>query len=74
MAVYFAQCIGLEGINAHAEDIIKDRSLIQFVRSKNLVLFCWGDDLNNTELIAQLKKEGVDGMVYDKLDNRLVLK
>lgn len=66
MAAYFAQSMQLDGINVHAEDIINDRNLIHFVKSKNLVLFCWGDDLNKTELISQLKKEGVDGVIYDR--------
>ncbi|XP_054156703.1 putative glycerophosphocholine phosphodiesterase GPCPD1 homolog 2 [Oppia nitens] len=68
MAAYFAQCVGLEGVNVHAEDIIKDRSLIGFVKSKNLILFCWGDDLNDTKLISELKGQGVDGVIYDRID------
>lgn len=71
MAAYFALSIGSEGINAHAEDILNDRTLIQFVKSKNLVLFCWGDDLNKTELISGLKAEGVDGVVYDRFDSNI---
>ncbi|CAG2110482.1 unnamed protein product [Medioppia subpectinata] len=74
MAVYFAQSVGLEGVNVHAEDIINDRSLIGFVKSKNMILFCWGDDLNRTELIAELKEQGVDGVVYDRRDRYFVRK
>ncbi len=66
MATYFALSMDLDGINVHAEDIIENRSLIKFVKSKNLVLFCWGEDLNRKELISELKKEGVDGVIYDK--------
>ena len=73
MAVYFAASIGLEGINVHAEDIINDRTLIHFVKSKNLVLFCWGDDLNRTDLITELKSEGVDGVVYDRYFSKIKL-
>ena len=68
MASYFAIAMGLSGINAHAEDLIKDRSLIQFVKSKDLILWTWGDDLNDRSLIQQLKHDGVDGVVYDKVD------
>ena len=67
MATYLATCMELYGIAVHAEDIINDRSLIKFVKSKPLVLFCWGDDLNDRQLIQSLKKEGVDGAIYDKL-------
>lgn len=68
MATYFAISMGLTGINIHAEDLLKNRSLISFVKSKDLVLFVWGDDLNDKNLIRQLKSEGVDGVVYDKVD------
>jgi glycerophosphocholine phosphodiesterase GPCPD1 len=74
MATYFALSMDLDGINVHAEDIIENRSLIKFVKSKNLVLFCWGEDLNRKELISELKKEGVDGVIYDKyVFNRIVI-
>lgn len=66
MATYLAVSMGLFGIAVHAEDIINDRKLIRFVKSFPLILFCWGDDLNNKQLIAQLKAEGVDGAIYDK--------
>lgn len=68
MAAYSAISMGLTGINAHAEDLIKDRSLINFVKSKDLLLWTWGDDLNDKNLIKQLKEQGVDGVVYDKVD------
>lgn len=66
MATFLAVSTGLYGIAVHAEDILNDRNLIRFVKSKSLVLFCWGDDLNDRELIKNLKKEGVDGLIYDK--------
>lgn len=67
MATYLALSTGLYGIAAHTEDILRDRNLIRFVKSKGLILFVWGDDLNDREVIAGLKKEGVDGAIYDKL-------
>lgn len=66
MAAYLALCMDLYGVAVHAEDIIKNSTLIRFVKSKSLVLFCWGDDLNDRELIKNLKKEGIDGAIYDK--------
>ncbi|KAH7640459.1 glycerophosphocholine phosphodiesterase gpcpd1-like protein [Dermatophagoides farinae] len=68
MAAYLALCMDLYGVAVHAEDIIKNSTLIRFVKSKSLVLFCWGDDLNDRELIKNLKKEGIDGAIYDKID------
>lgn len=66
MATFFALSTGFLGIDVHAEEILKEKDLIKFVKSHNLVLFCWGEDLNNSEIIAQLKKDGVDGVIYDK--------
>lgn len=68
MATYTALSMDFTGINAHAEDLLKDRSLIEFVKSRNLILFVWGDDLNDKSVIKQLKVDGVDGVVCDKVD------
>jgi len=68
MAAFMAKSMGFTGINAHAEDLLKDRSLINFVKSRDLILFVWGDDLNDKQVIKQLKVDGVDGVVYDRVD------
>jgi Glycerophosphoryl diester phosphodiesterase family. len=31
-----------------------------------LVIFCWGDDNNNTATIKHLKQLGIHGVIYDK--------
>lgn len=56
----------LQGINVHAEDLIKDPSHIPFVKDRKLVLFCWGEDINHSDVIRSLKEQGVDGVIYDK--------
>ena len=35
------------GINAHGEDLLKDRSLTEFVKARNLILFVCGHDLKH---------------------------
>jgi glycerophosphocholine phosphodiesterase GPCPD1 len=67
-ATYFALSMNFTGIDVHAEDIIRNRTLINFVKFNKLVLFCWGEDLNSAQLIDELKEEGVDGIIYDKID------
>ncbi|KAI1305356.1 Glycerophosphocholine phosphodiesterase GPCPD1 [Halotydeus destructor] len=67
-AAYFAKSMGFLGINVHAEDLLKDRSLIQFVKQRDLILFVWGEDLMDKSIIKQLKIDGVDGVIYDKID------
>lgn len=68
MATYFALSMNFLGIDVHAEDLLKDRTLIQFIKQRNLVLFIWGDDLMDKSIIKQFKLEGVDGVIYDKID------
>ena len=68
MAAYTALSMGFSGINIHAEDLLKDRTLIDMIKKLNLILFVWGDDLNDKAVIRQLKIDGVDGVVYDKID------
>ncbi|KAG8177265.1 hypothetical protein JTE90_021266 [Oedothorax gibbosus] len=68
MATHFALNTGLLGIDVHAEDLIRDPSHIPFVKDHNLILFCWGDDINHSDVIRSLKEQGVDGVIYDKVD------
>jgi len=50
----------------HAEDILRDPSQVRFVKNFGLTLFCWGEDNNDQAIIRQMKKLGVDGIIYDK--------
>ncbi|RXM27922.1 Beta-soluble NSF attachment protein [Acipenser ruthenus] len=56
----------LKGINVHTEDLLRNLDYIKEVKSKGLVLFCWGDDNNDHENRSKLKEFGVDGLVYDR--------
>ena len=49
-----------------AEDIQRDPSQIELVKSRGQVLFCWTDDQNNPEIVKYLKNLGVDGIIYDR--------
>ena len=66
MASYFAKAINILGINAHTEELLKNLDFITYVKSKKLILFCWGEDANTTAAIDDLKRKGVDGVIYDK--------
>lgn len=68
MGTYFALCTHILGINVHTEELLREPSLITFVKEHKLILFCWGDDNNHSETISSLKRKGVDGVIYDKLD------
>lgn len=39
---------------------------IEKVKAAKLVLFCWGEDNNDSNAINTLKQRGVDGIIYDR--------
>lgn len=49
-----------------SELLLKDTSLIDYVKSSGLVLFTWGEDNNDTETINKLKQLGLDAIIYDR--------
>lgn len=55
-----------QGINVHTEELLRDSSQIELVKRAGLVLFCWGDDNNDTETIKHLKDLGIHAVIYDK--------
>ncbi|XP_014281827.1 glycerophosphocholine phosphodiesterase GPCPD1 isoform X1 [Halyomorpha halys] len=70
MAVHFAVNMDILGINVHTEELLRDSSQIALVKRAGLVLFCWGDDNNDTETIKHLKDLGIHAVIYDKIDQR----
>ena len=41
-------------------------SLIKYVKDAKLVLFVWGEDCNNKEVIKKFRDNQVDGIIYDR--------
>lgn len=70
IAVHFAVNMDILGINVHTEELLRDSSQIENVKRAGLVLFCWGDDNNDTETIKHLKELGIHAVIYDKIDQR----
>lgn len=66
IASYYSCALNLSGINCYAENLINDKSLVHYVLSKDLLLFCYGDGINERLIIEDLIKEGVHGLIYDK--------
>ncbi|XP_060088798.1 glycerophosphocholine phosphodiesterase GPCPD1 isoform X2 [Heteronotia binoei] len=66
IAMNFAQYENILGINAHAEELLKNPSIINEAVSKGLVVFCWGDEANDSENRKKLRGFGVHGLVYDR--------
>ena len=57
-----------QGLCVHAEDILRDPNQVALVQSKDLILFCWGEDNNDTSVILYLKSLGLNGIIYDNID------
>ena len=57
----------LQGISAHAEELLKHLNYIEDAQSKGLVVFSWGDDNNDHEIRRKLREQGIDGLIYDRL-------
>ncbi|XP_067662543.1 putative glycerophosphocholine phosphodiesterase GPCPD1 homolog 2 [Haliotis asinina] len=66
--IKFALAYGLLGVDFQAEGLLKDLSLIKKTHSMGLVMFVWGDENNSSETINLLRKEGVEGIIYDRID------
>lgn len=71
MATYFARSAGILGINVHTEEILRDHTLVKMVKESNMVMFCWGDDNNDPNVIELLRTLGLDGIIYDRINERL---
>lgn len=65
----YAQEEQILGINVHAEEILKSPDIIQDVKNMGLIVFCWGEDNNDTKNIKFLKEKGVSGVIYDRISD-----
>ncbi|PVD33152.1 hypothetical protein C0Q70_08601 [Pomacea canaliculata] len=68
--ISFAMAEGLLGVNFQAEGLIRDIPLIQHIQSLGLVLFVWGEDLNEAHVKQLLRKHGVDGIIFDRMEKQ----
>ncbi|XP_078326933.1 glycerophosphocholine phosphodiesterase GPCPD1-like isoform X1 [Crassostrea virginica] len=68
MAIYFATFANLLGIDVLTSTLFSHMDKIDKVKEARLVLFCWGEDNNDSNAINTLKQRGVDGIIYDRID------
>ena len=66
--VLFGEMAGLLGVSAMAEALTRDPSQMQLVKERGQVIFCWTDEDNTKETVLSLKNLGVDGVIYDRMD------
>ncbi|XP_060606598.1 glycerophosphocholine phosphodiesterase GPCPD1-like [Ruditapes philippinarum] len=68
MAAEFCIAHDLLGVNPMSQVLLRDLSLIDYVKNSGLILFTWGEDNNNADVIDKLKKLKVDAIIYDRID------
>ena len=66
--VLFGEMAGLLGVSAMAEALTRDPTQMQMVKERGQVIFCWTDEDNTKETVLSLKNLGVDGVIYDRMD------
>ena len=55
-----------QGVNFQAEGLLQDLTLIPHIKSLGLVLFVWGEDLNEHHVKQMLRKHEVDAIIFDR--------
>ncbi|PAA72563.1 hypothetical protein BOX15_Mlig000303g1 [Macrostomum lignano] len=60
-----ALSLGVLGLSASFEELLKEESLVARVQNAGLVLFVWGDGLNDANVKARFRQLGVDALIYD---------
>ncbi|XP_061183603.1 glycerophosphocholine phosphodiesterase GPCPD1-like [Saccostrea echinata] len=68
MAIHFATFSNILGIDVLTSTLFQNMDKIENVKKAKLVLFCWGEDNNDSNAINTLKQNGVDGIIYDRID------
>ncbi|BFZ20393.1 hypothetical protein BsWGS_23432 [Bradybaena similaris] len=66
--ISFAWSEHLLGVALHSSVLLKDIELIDRVLKIKLVLFVWGNDNNDPQVIRKLRDLKVDGIIYDRID------
>jgi len=56
------------GVVFHSEEILHTPALVKKAHESGLVSFVWGDDLDETKNIEYMRQIGLDGVIYDRLD------
>lgn len=69
----FARAESLHGIVAHAEELTRDMHIINLLfshteKTANFLAYSWGDDLNDLDKRQQLTQLGINGIIYDRIN------
>jgi len=66
--VLFGEMSGLLGLSAMAEAVTRNPLQLEMVRKHQQIIFVWTDDQNDKDIVKHLKQLGVNGVIYDRMD------
>ena len=56
------------GLSAMAEAVTRNPLQLEMVRKHQQIIFVWTDDQNDKDIVKHLKQLGVNGVIYDRMD------
>ncbi|KAJ8300997.1 hypothetical protein KUTeg_022516 [Tegillarca granosa] len=68
-AIHVSKITDLLGVDVFSEVLIEKPECIKSVKDAGLILFCWGEHNNDSNTINSLKENGIDGIIYDRIDH-----
>lgn len=72
----YARAEFLHGLVAHAEELTKDMHIVNLLfshtsKTANFLAYSWGEDLNDQEKRKFLSQSGLNGIIYDRINESL---
>jgi len=64
-AIHFASAFDMAGVNPNAAMLSED--LVRYAHHHGLLVYAWGK-IESSQAIRKLRRYGVDGIIYDKID------
>jgi len=64
-AIHLAQAFDMAGINPNAKML--NEFLVRYAKDRNLLIYAWGD-IKSAQAVKELRRFGLDGVIYDKID------
>lgn len=64
-AIHFAQAFDLAGINPNAANL--NEHLVRYAQDRGLLVYAWGE-IKSAQAIKELRRIGLNGVIYDKID------
>lgn len=64
-AIHFAEAFDMAGINPNAAKL--NEYLVRYAQDRGLLVYAWGE-IRTAQAIKELKRTGLNGVIYDKID------